>query len=583
MEDMQKRRWIAWWMSVSVLMASILSPLSCQAQGEAAEWNRYGAPASEGISAGSDSSSASAGAVSGIASGGSVGSLPSPSADVGGSEPPLDTIQPAETPDGSAEPGETPETSSQPTVSPAGLPTVTAVSTVPAVSTPPAVSTGPAVSPPVRPVMTPVPGANFLLGADVKDRLSMTIGASGIFDIDRSRNSVLNSSDLKNLTRMAYQSENSSVLQVDAVGNYKAVGIGKTDVTMIGYGGNQAYYDEKGRYIDYYREGEQKLFSKTYTIYVYPDMSTVVLAKNSVTIYRVKGYYKSSKATIAITSDYLLDEGDEITYVSAVSSNKKMYVDCSVNKNILTMRCDESGQTDVAVTINNREFQVHLKVVVVRVPKTSYLLARHKTAKVKAKGYSGKLKWKSSNPSVASVNKKGKIRAKKEGNAIISVKISGCKIGCVVSVVTARKKRTIQRAKHIGKTCKYSQPKRMKKGYYDCSSLVWRSYAAFGVKVASRSGAPTAATMAQWCAGRHKLLKGGYSRKNVQKLKIKAGDLMFETGAKNGRYMGIYHVEMFAGYELYGFNSKGKALVIAKWANRPDGYYAYGVGIVGKM
>ncbi len=555
---MQKRRWIAWWMSVSMLMAAVLSPLSCPVQGEAAEGDWQSAPFSE---------EASSGAISGAVSGTSVSTAPAASADTEESAMPSDT------------PSLTPQVSQTPGVSalPTGLPTASAI------TTPPSVSSGPAVTPPVRPVMTPVPGADFLLGNDLQKRLSMTVGAVGKFDIDRSRNSVFNSSDLKNLTRLAYQSDDAAVLQVDAVGNYKAAGIGKANVTMIGYGGNQAYFDETGKYIDYYSEGEQRLFSRTFTIYVYPDMTTVVLAKDSVTIYRVKGYYKSSKTTIAITSDYVLDEGDDITYVSSVSSNKNMYVGCSVKNNVLTIQCDEAGQSDITLTINNREFQVHLKVVVVKVPKTSYLLARHKTAKVKAKGYPGKLQWKSSNLSVASVNKKGKIRAKKEGNAIISTKINGCKIGCVVSVVTAKKKRTIQRAKHIGKTCKYSQPKRMKKGYYDCSSLVWRSYAAFGVKVASRSGAPTAATMAQWCAGRHKLLKGGYSRKNVQNLKIKAGDLMFETGAKNGRYMGVYHVEMFAGYELYGFNSKGKALVIAKWANRPDGHYAYGVGIVGKM
>lgn len=583
---MQKRRWIAYWVIVSVWVSTVFMPLSCTAQAETAgQRNGRNAPP--------ETAAASMGGISDPSSGTGISGTPTPPAASASSD--VETsAKPSEDPaEGTSEPSTVPSDTETPAVSTSPAITETpdisvppAVTDTPDISTPPAISTGPAITPtvpPLRPILEPVSNATFLLGTETDKRLSMTVGSSGIFDIDRSKRSNFNSSDLDRLTRLAYQSDNPSVLQVDTSGNYVAATIGKAEVTLIGYGGNYAYYDEDGVYVDHYNRGEQKLFSKTFTIYVYPDMTAVALEKDSVTIYRVKGYYKSSSAKLAIASEYVLDESDDITYVDAVSSNKKMYVNCNVKQNVLTIQCDDAGKSDVTVTINNREYVVHLKVVLVSVSKTSMLLARHKKAQIKAKGYSGKLNWKSSNPSVASVTKKGKIRAKKEGNTIISVKIDGCKIGCVVSVVSKKKKKAIKRAIHIGKTCKYSQPKRMKKGYYDCSSLVWRSYSAAGIKVASRSSAPTAASMAQWCAGRRKLLKGGYSRKNVQKLKIKAGDLMFETGARNGRYMGIYHVEMFVGYELYGFNSKGKALVVSKWANRRDGYYAYGVGIVGRM
>ena len=39
----------------------------------------------------------------------------------------------------------------------------------------------------------------------------------------------------------------------------------------------------------------------------------------------------------------------------------------------------------------------------------------------------------------------------------------------------------------------YSQELRMKPGYYDCSSLVWRSYNEVGVNLAGATYAPTAA------------------------------------------------------------------------------------------
>ena len=37
----------------------------------------------------------------------------------------------------------------------------------------------------------------------------------------------------------------------------------------------------------------------------------------------------------------------------------------------------------------------------------------------------------------------------------------------------------IDRANYIVKSLKYSQAKRMKSGYYDCSALVWKGYKAY--------------------------------------------------------------------------------------------------------
>lgn len=52
-----------------------------------------------------------------------------------------------------------------------------------------------------------------------------------------------------------------------------------------------------------------------------------------------------------------------------------------------------------------------------------------------------------------------------------------------------------------------------------------------------------------------------------------AGDLMFETGANNGRDNGIYHVEMIVGYVCQGFGYNGKPILAVKWAARGDGCY----------
>jgi predicted DNA repair protein MutK len=115
----------------------------------------------------------------------------------------------------------------------------------------------------------------------------------------------------------------------------------------------------------------------------------------------------------------------------------------------------------------------------------------------------------------------------------------------------------------------------MQKGYYDCSSLVWRSYKYAGTSLMSSTYAPVAADLGKWIVQKKKKVKGGLSYKNVQAMKLNAGDLMFETGENNGRYKGIYHVEMITGYSCVGFDSDGNPELVLTWASRPDGAYGY--------
>ena len=99
--------------------------------------------------------------------------------------------------------------------------------------------------------------------------------------------------------------------------------------------------------------------------------------------------------------------------------------------------------------------------------------------------------------------------------------------------------------KHYNST--YSQPKRMETGYYDCSSYVWRAYKSVGIDVGNaKNYAPTAASLAQWCQ------KNGYVyyKGAVNTKKLLPGDLIFWTGEDNGRYQGIYHVDMYQGNNL---------------------------------
>lgn len=123
---------------------------------------------------------------------------------------------------------------------------------------------------------------------------------------------------------------------------------------------------------------------------------------------------------------------------------------------------------------------------------------------------------------------------------------------------------------------KTSQPKRMQEKFYDCSSLVWKSYHKNGVNFGMANYAPVAADMGKWCAQHKKLVSGGLSQANIQNMKLNPGDVMFETGQKNGRYKGIYHVEMITGYIFYGFDRNGKAELGIQWAAGDEKYYPMG-------
>ena len=76
-----------------------------------------------------------------------------------------------------------------------------------------------------------------------------------------------------------------------------------------------------------------------------------------------------------------------------------------------------------------------------------------KTSKqLKLKGTSRKVTWSSSAPSVVSVNKKGKITARRTGKATITAKVNGVKYKCKVTVKARSKKSSGSSGQSSGKS-----------------------------------------------------------------------------------------------------------------------------------
>lgn len=98
--------------------------------------------------------------------------------------------------------------------------------------------------------------------------------------------------------------------------------------------------------------------------------------------------------------------------------------------------------------------------------------------------------------------------------------------------------------------CPYSKSRRNSGSAFDCSSLVYYSYLSAGVDL-SNGGATTAAEIAR-----------RYSGSQVSLDNIQAGDLIFYSNTRNGRYRNISHVAMSTGNGMQVEASSGRGAVV---------------------
>ena len=382
------------------------------------------------------------------------------------------------------------------------------------------------------------------------------------------------------VSRYTFNSDNRAVASVDASGRITALKTGTAQITVQIYTTQDWYdYDDNDDYNDYdddYRyepSGEYLLFQAEYEVRVCPDLSGITVDKTSQTGYTADSW-NCPTYTFHLKSKEVLTEDWDTVVLSCSSSNSRVGVDADLDKNVLTITPYSVGKTTVTVSINDQQIcKLTINTILVQMSTNSALLAIKETKQLRVKGApAAAIKWSSTNPKVVTVSSKGLVRAKSSGNAVIKAKIGDNMFGCAVSVVTQSRKKAINTAIHIVRTSTYSQPNRMQNKYYDCSSLVWKAYHKNGVNFGNAYYAPVAADIGKWCAQKKRMVKGGLSVKNIDSMKINAGDIMFRTGDNNGRYKGIYHVEMIVGYTCYGFDSNGKPMLSLKYAARADGY-----------
>lgn len=282
------------------------------------------------------------------------------------------------------------------------------------------------------------------------------------------------------------------------------------------------------------------------------DGTVIAVAVNGSVAPNIQGIYKES----TILPAQQADEDDKNTD----NSNENVQTDEEEEKKDENLeeivRLGEDGSIcgisvgEIAFKVNVDGRILTIPVVVTNpIPSASYFGMYKKQKKTLViKGLSekySKYTFLSSKSSVAAINAKGVITAKKVGHATITVVADGKTFKTKIEVSTKAGYNAAKKAIAISKTkTHYSQIKRMLKNYYDCSSLVSRVYRPYGVYFGVKKGwSPTAAAIGSWCTKHKKVL----SYKKVAVSKLVPGDIICYSYTRNGRYLNISHIEIYVG------------------------------------
>ena len=206
----------------------------------------------------------------------------------------------------------------------------------------------------------------------------------------------------------------------------------------------------------------------------------------------------------------------------------------------------------VTVTAKIDGIQIKCKVIISnpKVKKSLFVMTKKQTNTIQVYNHSGKTKitYTSKNPKIATVSSRGKITPHKIGVAVIIVGVDQKEFEITVSIGRPKAVAAIQNAqKVLGAT--YSQAYRMRYGYYDCSSLIWRTYKPTGITFGYSkyaSNAPTAAGEAYYLVTHKKEIASTY----VDEKKLQPGDVIFISSSYNGRFRNITHVVMYIGNDI---------------------------------
>ncbi len=314
---------------------------------------------------------------------------------------------------------------------------------------------------------------------------------------------------------LEWRSSDNAVAEVDANGMVKPISEGQAEITAV-------LTRPSGD-----KESYTCIFHVTNPVISSTGDNLAKNAEMKITVGGTAGHaewYSSDESVASVYSEVYENEAPE----AKVTAYKTGTAVISVNIDGITLSC--------SITVTDPKVKKDFYVAVKGVKKTIKLTGINNASKVS---------YSTSDSRVASVDENGVITTKAVGYAAVIVSADGANITVSVNV---GKKKGVKAVKNALKAegAAYSQARRMQKGYYDCSSLVWRSYAPLGIYFGDKHYAPVAANEAKYLVKHKKKI----AAKNINELnKLRPGDVLFFKGKPNGRYKNIYHTAIYIGQQ----------------------------------
>lgn len=381
-----------------------------------------------------------------------------------------------------------------------------------------------------------------VIDLDADGTIDMVIGGTRQLNV---RNSIW-------ALNVTFTSSDSSIVTVDENGFVTAVGTGSTYIYL----------------------GGTTVTGQTISDYIYvavsdPSLDQTSLIMNLYTGTKItdgdySGYYSCNDSVLHVQgiTEYnqvtarVLNANGEITKNAAVTVTWSWFSDSY----LIRVYPKKTGDYTIEVSVGDKTLTCELHVFNLYFKRNTKTVADNKNSKwvpdqsmlalypgesttLTVKNATGKIKWTSSDKSVAKVDSAGKITAKGAGYATISAKCGNYTISYEVGVAHKTAILALRSCYKLYGSISYSQPKRMSSGYADCSSFVWKGYKAAGKYLGSKYYALTAAGLSDWC--KNQGYRMFYGKADVSALL--PGDLIFWCGANNGRSDGIYHVDLYQG------------------------------------
>ena len=272
------------------------------------------------------------------------------------------------------------------------------------------------------------------------------------------------------------------------------------------------------------------------------------------------GYYLANSSYIYPT----ITHRSEFSEITLSTDNDKI---CTVSYGAWNPQ--GFGTCTLTIVIDGKEFSETVNVYDPKLSDEMMLIKKKKTTVLTVTGIPEgiPITFTSNDKKIVSVDGDGNVKAKKLGNTYISVHCEGlCDLTCSVTVGDGKKgmKAALQAREYIGS--EYSQEKRMQDGFFDCSSLAWRSYKASGTAIGGQdSYAPTAANLGKYYDEAGKAI----AREYISPDELQPGDLIFYSSSNNGRYLNIDHVAVYfgayyddGGYYWYDSGSSNSGMIV---------------------